>query len=575
MHPPGALHHAVRNSEAEKGEPQLQNKRGELLFQEVPQMKAKKILSLMLALVMALALAAPAMAKKDKGSKDKPAGPAVAAVDVDKIEEEPRLSLIENGAKIDTGKYSAIYIKQANDIAIIVQRDDLRSDEEIIAEARASDKSLDKDGKGAITVIRGDGMVWLHKNRTTLVDVTGGILIVLGPISHIGFVGGDAPTEDELRPDDGTVSAVFQITKFLNELGTPGAGFTFEVVDAEGKVVGEMTSNEQGVAATSGLEVAPGQYTIRETGLDFSAYEAVEDIVVTVDENGQVIYPEDEYGVDRDYIVNYQLGALEVTAPTVMQKYDEVWHELMYAEAEADTRVSYISDLPSYITPKKFNNGFTYLVINKDALANDPDGATIRIAKSDPSNTLFPDIAPANPWDDPIPLTYNLRVEGNELVVTSNLPNFRVRMVTANPTHKDLFTGGHEGTSCEPRSYTIPELASDGTFCFGIHYDCPGYTTSTITGCEPTTEIRRECEKIYDGEVTIAVTNAAGEVVDAAGKLPRGAYTVTVTAGEEVLSTKTVTVKPGQIASVSFDTLTMTEMGADVLKCPVCVDYNP
>ena len=88
-------------------------------------MKAKKILALMLALVMALALAAPAMAKKDKGSKDKPAGPAVAAVDVDKIEEEPRLSLIENGAKIDTGKYSAIYIKQANDIAIIVQRDDL------------------------------------------------------------------------------------------------------------------------------------------------------------------------------------------------------------------------------------------------------------------------------------------------------------------------------------------------------------------------------------------------------------------------------------------------------------------
>ena len=75
--------------------------------------------------------------------------------------------------------------------------------------------------------------------------------------------------------------------------------------------------------------------------------------------------------------------------------------------------------------------------------------------------------------------------------------------------------------------------------------------------------------------MTITVTNAADEVVDAAGKLPRGAYTVTVTAGEEVLSTKTVTVKPGQIASVSFDTLTMTEMGADVLKCPVCVDYNP
>lgn len=147
-------------------------------------------------------------------------------------------------------------------------------------------------------------------------------------------------------------------------------------------------------------------------------------------------------------------------------------------------------------------------------------------------------------------------------------------MVTANPTHKDLFTGEHEGTTCEPRSYTIPALASDGTFCFGIHYGCPGYTTSTIIGCDPTTEIRRECEKIYDGEVTITVTNAADEVVDAAGKLPRGAYTVTVTAGEEVLSTKTVTVTPGQTTDVSFDTLTMTTKGEDVLKCPWCL-ANP
>ena len=568
MYPPGALHHAVRNSEAEKGEPQLQNKRGELLFQEVPQMKAKKILSLMLALVMALALAAPAMAKKDKGSKDKPAGPAVAAVDVDKIEEEPRLSLIENGAKIDTGKYSAIYIKQANDIAIIVQRDDLRSDEEIIAEARASDKSLDKDGKGAITVIRGDGMVWLHKNRTTLVDVTGGILIVLGPISHIGFVGGDAPTEDELRPDDGTVSAVFQITKFLNEYGAPGAGFTFEVVDAEGKVVGEMTSNEQGIAATSDLEVAPGQYTIRETGLDLSAYEAVEDIVVTVDENGQVSYPVDEYGVDRDYIVNYQLGALEVTAPTVMQKYDEVWHELTYELSQEETRVSRIaSDLPDGITGEKYgNNGFTLLWINKTMLAAKPDGVDVRIAYSNPDNSLCPDIAPANPWEDSITAAYNLKVVDDQLVVTSTLPQFGVATFTQMPDKNPNSSITHNG----PNDYTAACAIPAEDFLFYIHYHV-GYSTDTVTGCTGL-ELRRECEKIYDGEVTITVTNAAGEVVDAAGKLPRGAYTVTVTAGEEVLSTKTVTVNPGQTTDVSFDTLTMTEKGADVLKCPWCVN---
>ena len=74
--------------------------------------------------------------------------------------------------------------------------------------------------------------------------------------------------------------------------------------------------------------------------------------------------------------------------------------------------------------------------------------------------------------------------------------------------------------------------------------------------------------------MTITVTNAADEVVDAAGKLPRGAYTVTVTAGEEVLSTKTVTVTPGQTTDVSFDTLTMTTKGEDVLKCPWCL-ANP
>lgn len=539
-------------------------------------MKAKKILSLMLALVMALALAAPAMAKKDKGGKAQPAGPAAAAVAVDKIEEEPRLSLIENGAKIDTSKYSAIYIKQANDIAIIVQRDDLRSDEEIIAEARASDKSLDKDGKGAITVIRGDGMVWLHKNRTTLVDVTEGILIVLGPISHIGFVGGDAPTEDELRPDDGTVSAVFQITKFLNEYGNFGAGFTFEVLDAEGQVIGEMTSNEQGIAATSELEVAPGQYTIRETGLDLNAYEAVEDIVVTVDENGQVTYPVDEYEVNRDYIVNYQLGALEVSAPTVMQKYDEVWHELTYGQFTESTLVGHINPssgatLPSCVTDSGYmNNGFTWFQINAAELAAQENGVDMGIALSNkpnsaPWNTPVPSIAPEKPWDAPIPAAYNLQIVGGKLVVTSTLPNFRVTFsgVDAIPAH----SGAHVGMDCYTATYDIPA----DEFRMAIHFENHGYNTDTVTGCT-SNEIRRECEKIYDGEVTITVTNAAGEVVDATGKLPRGAYTVTVTAGEEVLDTQTVTVNPGQTTNVSFGTLTMTEKGADVLKCPVCVN---
>ena len=154
-------------------------------------MKAKKFLALFLAVVMAMSLAIPAMAaKKVKGGKDQPA--AVPAVTVDKIEHtdkdgnpDPRLPLIENGAAIHTGKYEAIYIKQANDIVIWVKADDTRSEAEIIAQAQASDKSLNKVGKGTTTVIYGEGKVWLHKNKTTLVVVVNGILTVNGPISHI------------------------------------------------------------------------------------------------------------------------------------------------------------------------------------------------------------------------------------------------------------------------------------------------------------------------------------------------------------------------------------------------------
>ena len=96
-----------------------------------------------------------------------------------------------------------------------------KSEAEIIAQAQASDKSLNKAGKGTTTVIYGEGKVWLHKNKTTLVVVVNGILTVNGPISHIDFVGGDAPTEDELG-GDGKVSAAFTITKFLNGMNEFG-----------------------------------------------------------------------------------------------------------------------------------------------------------------------------------------------------------------------------------------------------------------------------------------------------------------------------------------------------------------
>ena len=533
-------------------------------------MKMKKLLSLTLVMAMSMTLAVPAMAAKG-GKKDKDPQLTVAAVSVDKIEDEddPRLPLIEAGAEIDTSKYAAIYIKQANDVAIIVPLEDGRSDADIIAEARASDKSLAKEGKGAIEVIRGDGEMWLHKNRTTLVTVENGILTVMGPISHIGFVGGDAPTEDELGggDDDGTVSAVFQITKYLTDMYTFGAGFTFKVVDDEGEVVAIMTSNADGIAASDEVNVAPGQYTIRETGLDLNEYETVEPIVVTVDENGNVFFPTDDNGMDVDYIVNYELGALDVTKPVVKQEYDELWHTPVYEEAEGDTRVSRIlSDLPDYITGDTYsNNGHTYLSINAAALANDPDGATIRIAKSDKNNTLFPDIAPENPWEDSIPLTYNLKIVDNELVVTSTLPNFGFAVYGPNDTvsgNKDFgkFGPKHESDAENPqantfiKSWNMPEIDTNGNFRFLIHYGCPGYTTSEVIGCNPGAILTHECERVIDAaDVTVTVTNAAGQEVTNFDKLPHGEYTVTVSVGDEVIDSRTVPVNPGETTTVTYD----------------------
>lgn len=547
-------------------------------------MKAKKFLALFLAVVMAMSLAIPAMAaKKVKGGKDQPA--AVPAVTVDKIEHtdkdgnpDPRLPLIENGAAIHTGKYEAIYIKQANDIVIWVKADDTRSEAEIIAQAQASDKSLNKAGKGTTTVIYGEGKVWLHKNKTTLVVVVNGILTVNGPISHIDFVGGDAPTEDELG-GDGKVSAAFTITKFLNGMNEFGKGFTFDIRDSEGSVVGSMTSDESGTASAT-VDVAPGEYTIRETNLNSDKYEAVEDIKVTVTDKGQVIFPEDN-GEEVNYIINYELGGLDVNKPTVKQEYDELWHELEYEWTKGDTRVSRVlSDLPDYIKGDTYsNNGHTYLTINAEALENDLDGATIRIAKSDKENTLFPDLAPANPWEDPIPLTYNLKIEAGQLVVTSTLPNFGFAVygpgekVEGNKDFKD-HGHKHESDAENPAAYTyikrydMPELAADGTFRFLIHYDCPGYTTSDITGCNPDSVVTRPCEREIDADdVVVTVKNSSGDEVTKLDKLPHGEYTVIVSVGDEIVDETTVTVNPGKTTEVTFDKPLYMEQGADEYHC--------
>lgn len=534
-------------------------------------MKAKKFLALFLAVVMTMSLAIPAMAaKKVKGGKDQPA--FVPAVTVDKIEHtdkdgnpDPRLPLIENGAAIHTGKYEAIYIKQANDIVIWVKADDTRSEAEIIAQAQASDKSLNKAGKGTTTVIYGEGKVWLHKNKTTLVAVVNGILTVNGPISHIDFVGGDAPTEDELG-GDGKVSAAFTITKFLNGMGKAGEGFTFDILDSEGTLVGSMTSNEEGIASTE-FEVDPGKYTIRETNLNPDKYEAVEDIKVTVTDKGQVIFPEDN-GEEVNYIINYELGALEVGTPTVKQEYDELWHELEYEYSKEETRVSGVkADLPEGIGSEIYGNGFTLLWLNKEQLASNSEGVNIGIAYSDPQNTPCFDIAPANPWEEAIPAVYNLKVDGNKLIVTSPLSNFGVatfpEMPKKNP-NKDMV---EDVTAIGEYEYRAECSIPAENFLFYIHYKV-GYDTDTIIDCNPDSVVTRPCEREIDADdVVVTVKNSSGDEVTKLDKLPHGEYTVIVSVGDEIVDETTVTVNPGKTTEVTFDEPLYMEKGADEYHC--------
>lgn len=252
-------------------------------------MKLKKLLAMALAFAMALTLAVPAMAAKPSKNNNKnnqPGTPAVSAIAVDKIEgNDPRKPIVESGKEIDTAGYPAIYIKQANDIAIIVPADDTRSDAVIIAEAAASDNSLNKQDKGTTTVIRGDGQVWLHKNKTTLVAVVDGILTVNGPISHIDFGGGKPAPEFPDPEDPGTTSTAVTFVKFVdNEPATES--FAFEVYDSTNNKLDVTIAEGNGIYSfATEPKLDEGTYTIKEVLSDEQANRFVAGKTLTFDVN--------------------------------------------------------------------------------------------------------------------------------------------------------------------------------------------------------------------------------------------------------------------------------------------------
>lgn len=287
---------------------------------------------------------------------------------------------------------------------------------------------------------------------------------------------------------------------------------------------------------------------------------------------------------DDDSITNIQWGKLEYTTPEVTEEYNELWHTPVYEDIKYDKSQTMVSNKIltddyskkgiEYFGFDGITNEFTYMKINKDVLAQQPDGVNVAVSMKKHD---VPVLAPAKPWEDPELANYNIKIVGDELIVTSNLVPFRVRMTTENPTQQNLFTGEHEGTTYEPKAYDLPTLA-DGTvaktFYLGVHYACMGYTSAHILDCDGENLIKRECTRPYTGTVTVTVTGAAGKAVTDLNKMAPGEYTVTVTASGQTLNTQTVTVNPGETAAVTFPG-NLTVQGADEYHCanPDC-DLN-
>lgn len=644
-------------------------------------MKLKKLLAMALAFAMALTLAVPAMAAKPSKNNNKnnqPGTPAVSAIAVDKIEgNDPRKPIVESGKEIDTAGYPAIYIKQANDIAIIVPADDTRSDAVIIAEAAASDNSLNKQDKGTTTVIRGDGQVWLHKNKTTLVAVVDGILTVNGPISHIDFGGGKPAPEFPDPEDPGTTSTAVTFVKFVdNEPATES--FAFEVYDSTNNKLDVTIAEENGIYSfATEPKLAAGTYTIKEVlnadqanrfvggktldftvdadgnatfaaddnsfinqtktelaftktvdnaapaedfrfdiyqgselkvpnaftastdlrtytatitpKLDDGAYTIVE--VLTDAQQGQYVdgktlsftVANGVASFDANTINNEQLGFITVTNPTVNQTHIKQYHKTEYKwygkDIKGSTVVSYIGDFagndPIVKSTGASGNGFTYLIINKKALAASENGLTVRIADSSPSNNLVPAMKNGN-----IP-TYTIKInESGMLVATSDLGSFTVK-VAANVKEMKFAPGAHyDNNTFIPVSIAT---ADDGTFCVFFHgqtEDGKGapYETNQIKGCKFLRDDVTYDDVSAQCTYTVTVKDSQGTPVNYKNGVLPGTYTVEVTAvfnGETLTWTdNNVVVTPGNTTPVTFEAKTVEAVDLHI-NCTCGKDLTP
>lgn len=564
-------------------------------------MKCKKLISMLLALVMMMALVVPAGAAK----------PSKGASQAASAEKTINLKGEQTGTEFNYDKEcwstwrNVIFLGGANENS---------TDEEVSAWhlVYTDKKGVNNDLKRMkLTFDNGEVYEWswnvgLSTNgsgnnpgwmvvapaRYGKIDVANSFIVTTSSknvqFNISGYYqAGSKPVEpDEPEdPDDGKVSAVFQITKYLNKFGAAGEGFTFDIIPVvdgvEGEFVGSMTSDANGAAKIT-LDVAPGRYIIREQ-VDADEYMPVSDVYVTVDENGNAIFDDTTFD---GTITNVQWGKLEYTTPEVTEKYNEIWHELAYNKfTRVETLVSATGCTPGgknytctenhgvlpdcVVEHGAHTNGFTWLKFDKTQLQTETKGVNIGISDK---NRDIPDVAPENPWEEPVAPYYNVRIVGDDLVVTSNLKNFVARVYNSQ-ADIEFSPKAHSGDN---KQITVPLTDIGNQFYLFLHVaNKDGYQYKDATTAYHTGEtVKRECERPYTGTVTFTVKNAAGEEVTNFDKMAPGEYTVTVTANGQTLDTQTVTVSPGGTTTVTFHN-NLTVQGADEYHCanPDC-DLN-
>jgi len=206
-------------------------------------------------------------------------------------------------------------------------------------------------------------------------------------------------------------------------------------------------------------------------------------------------------------------------------------------------------------------NGFTFLEINLPKLIG-IGGSDIGIAQTDQSGSPYIN----NQFNLDIQHDYNIKIEGDNLVVSCDVLSggfgiaLSQKAFVGNPNSQ---TQGHPYNINNPFTIPIADLPvdSDGNFYFFFHIESG--STMYVTPLQVTSWTLDHTGQVYDeydGDYTVDVCDANGVNV-ASGSLglfedlAAGDYTVTVTAGGNVIGSQGVTVEAGKTVTLDFGSL--------------------